>query len=145
MDHGFGGMFMIRILIVFVFIYIMFIGIALNIAKVYRIKNGVINILEQEQFSGPGDESRVLGNDTRLTNYLADIPYVVYPSLVEKHCKGATGQNEWNDYSTGVCIIRKGSSDSYHFKVYVYMVVDFPLFGLNKLHIPVSGETVSFS
>lgn len=156
MEHGFGGMFMIRIMIVFVFIYVMFIGIALNIAKVYRIKNGVINILEQYQFDMFNDTTNVLDNMSpgsgKLSQYLNKIPYTVGQNrdsnvAVEKFCEAVDGAkddsgNKYYKTQSGVCIVKIGEI-SYHYKVYVFMSVDFPLFGLNNKLIPVSGETVT--
>ena len=158
MEHGFGGMFMIRILIVFVFIYVMFIGIALNIAKAYRIKNGVINILEQYQYDMNDDSSGVLdqgNNEGLLCKYLGKIPYTVDQNndtkkAVNDFCEAVDGAKDANGNvkyrtQTGVCIVQIGDESFYHYKVYVFMVVDFPLFGLNNKLIPVSGETITMS
>ena len=49
MRDAFGGAFMIRIMLVFVFLFVFFIAIALNYAKAFRIKNEIINILEENQ------------------------------------------------------------------------------------------------
>lgn len=49
MRDAFGGAFMIKILLVFIFIYIVFTSIALNYAKAFKVKNAVINYLENNE------------------------------------------------------------------------------------------------
>ena len=50
MRESFGGAFMIKLVLVFIVIYITFMAVAIDYAKVFRVKNNVINILEQNQF-----------------------------------------------------------------------------------------------
>lgn len=49
MREAFGGVFMIRLMLVFVFIFVAFTAISLNYAKAFRIKNKVIDFIEQEE------------------------------------------------------------------------------------------------
>ena len=49
MRDAFGGVFMIRIMLVFIFIFISFTAVSLNYAKAFRVKNYVIDIVEQEE------------------------------------------------------------------------------------------------
>ena len=49
MRDAFGGVFTMRLMIVFIFILVAFTAISLNYAKAFRIKNKVIDVLEQEQ------------------------------------------------------------------------------------------------
>lgn len=49
MRDAFGGIFMIRLMLVFVFIFVAFTAISLNYAKAFRIKNKIIDIIEQEE------------------------------------------------------------------------------------------------
>ena len=51
MRESFGGAFMLKLVIVFIVVYISFMAVAINYAKAFRVKNNVINILEQHQFS----------------------------------------------------------------------------------------------
>ena len=46
MRDAFGGAFMIRLFLVFIFIYMFFTAIALNYAKAFKVKNKVIDYLE---------------------------------------------------------------------------------------------------
>lgn len=51
MRDAFGGTFMIQILLVFIIIYVGFIGIAINYGRAFRIKNSIIDFLEENQIS----------------------------------------------------------------------------------------------
>ena len=49
MRDAFGGAFMIRLFVVFIFIYMFFTAIALNYAKAFKVKNRVIDYLEDNE------------------------------------------------------------------------------------------------
>ena len=49
MRDAFGGVFMIRLMLVFVFIFIAFTAISLNYAKAFRIKNRLTDFIEQQE------------------------------------------------------------------------------------------------
>lgn len=49
MRDAFGGAFMIKLFLVFIIIYVSFIALALNYAKAFKVKNQVIEYLEQEE------------------------------------------------------------------------------------------------
>ncbi len=65
MRDAFGGVFMIRLMLVFVFIFVAFTAISLNYAKAFRIKNSVIDFVEQEEILNL-DSLFKGGNDQRL-------------------------------------------------------------------------------
>lgn len=128
MRDAFGSTFMFKIIIIFIVAYVSFMTIAVNYAKTFRIKNGVINILEQYQYEDEG--SGWLYVDV-LNDYLLRGPYKVKSSDVgSNHCDG-------RDFiAEGVCVKK---NDNYYV-VTVYMVAKFPFLDL-KLVIPISGET----
>lgn len=49
MRDAFGGAFMIKLFLVFIFIYICFTAVALNYAKAFKVKNKVIDYLEDNE------------------------------------------------------------------------------------------------
>lgn len=51
MRDAFGGTFMIQILLVFIIIYVGFLGIAINYGKAFRVKNSVIDYLEEHEIN----------------------------------------------------------------------------------------------
>ena len=54
MRDAFGGAFMIRLFLVFVCIYMFFTAIALNYAKAFKVKNKVIDYLEDNEIYNVG-------------------------------------------------------------------------------------------
>ena len=55
MRDAFGGAFMIKVFIVFVFIYISFTAIALNYAKAFKVKNMIIDYLQDNEIVNLND------------------------------------------------------------------------------------------
>lgn len=49
MRDAFGGVFTMKFLLVFIFIYVAFTAVSLNYAKAFRIKNKVIDFVEQNE------------------------------------------------------------------------------------------------
>ena len=74
MSESFGGAFIIKLILVFIVIYITFMGVAVNYAKVFRVKNHVINIVEQNQFDiGVTKERQDMYRI--VDTYLSSVPY----------------------------------------------------------------------
>lgn len=138
MRESFGGAFMIKLVLVFIVIYITFMAIAVEYAKVFRVKNQIINILEQSQFK-LGDEI------SPIDNYLARVPYNKNGVVsVQDKCNGTNFGGTRDNFvltERGACI--EGKSDSNgntYFKVTTYISVELPFFNISMV-IPVSGET----
>ena len=49
MRDAVGGTFMIKLLLIFLAVYTIFIAVALNYAKAFRVKNKILNIIEQNE------------------------------------------------------------------------------------------------
>ena len=68
MRDAFGGAFMIKVFLVFIFIYIVFTSLALNYAKAFKVKNTIVNYLENKPFKGskvtPGNTLNIKLNNT---------------------------------------------------------------------------------
>ena len=137
MRDAFGGTFMIKLMLIFLAIYIAFIAVALNYAKAFRVKNKIIDIIEQnEGIDDYNDTNGVLGD---INTYLGQVSYYVLLDNVE-------ASNTENDhcYQRGYCIeehsIKENDIDTKYYKVTTYIRINFPFFGLN-FTIPVQGET----
>jgi hypothetical protein len=151
MKEAFGGTFILKLVMVFFVIYVTFIGVALQIAKLYRVKNGIINILEQNQYTMDGSmEDDVF---TKIDNYLAGIPYNVpdIEGLSEKCQKSGTKAKYHSSEDGkfgGFCIVEDPNGSSvmgeHYYKVTVYFVAEFPFLGAN-VPLTISGETMTIS
>ena len=136
MQEAFGGSFLLKLFMVFFIIYVTFIGVALNFAKIYRIKNNVINILEQGQFDGSDNDPALV----EMANYLASVPYNVTVQDISNFCEKNNDVNDVVSNKSGICIRKRGDDSKPYYKVSVYYVARFPFFNLN-LPIVASGET----
>lgn len=71
MRDAFGGIFMIRLLLVFVFIYVAFAAVSLNYAKAFRIKNSIISLIEENEII----DLKKLNSNEKLNSILEDANY----------------------------------------------------------------------
>ena len=122
MQEAFGGTFMLKLFMIFFIIYISIIGVALNFAKIYRIKNNVINILEQSQYNTANSEQVF----EKLEKYLDAVPYgsknyFLFNNNFNSKCSG--GVERFKDL--GIFVVQKGESDKPYYSVTIYYVVDF--------------------
>jgi len=130
MRESFGGAFMIKLVLVFIIIYVSFMAVAVNYAKAFRVKNQIINILEQNQYSGPGDSKTL----NLVERYLASAHY---------HVDGVTCPSDNSLAAYGVCIEGASGGSMAHYMVYTYISIDFPFFGI-RMRLPIRGETKTF-
>ncbi len=141
MQEAFGGTFMLKLFMVFFIIYVFFIGIALNFAKIYRVKNNVINILEQYQY----DPRSSTHNEVikKVENYLASVPYEYEFIENDRNCENGDSDLK----KIGVCVIQKGETGKYYYSVSTFYRIDFPFFrniglGWDPFSVSASGETI---
>ena len=143
MRDAFGGTFMLKLFMVFFIIYVSFIGVALNFAKIYRVKNNVINILEQYRYSGKTTVDNDI--DNRLGSYLHSVPYQYRPSSAKDSlCYSKASEDKIDSYlfsNYGVCVVQKGEEGKHYYGVTVYHVIEMPIMNLS-IPIAASGETI---
>lgn len=145
MDESIGGAFMIKLLFVFIIIYVTFMCLAISYAKAFRIKNSVMNKLEQNQFA--------FGDDFGfIDDYLDSVSYNFEGNeSIKEDCNNVEFGNSHPESRTiltenGVCIRQFGNIDAsgnindYYYKVTTYISVELPFFKIYGT-IPISGET----
>lgn len=78
MRDAFGGVFMTSLFLVFIFIYVAFTAVSLNYAKAFRVKNKVIDFIEQAEITDLDDYfgRNIARQDlSKLNNILEDSNY----------------------------------------------------------------------
>lgn len=112
-------------------------AIAVNYAKAFRVKNRVINILEQYQFSGSQAENEKALSE--MDKYLDSVSYIFRDddTNLVSNCKNS-GENPFLRH--GVCIASHGDEDARYYVVTTYLSVDFLFFDINLI-LPIKGET----
>lgn len=138
MREAFGGTFMIKLMLIFLAIYIAFIAVALNYAKAFRVKNRIIDIIEQNE--GIDDYQDQSGVIEEINNYLNNVSYYVKLNKIDPSDNNGTYCS-----SRGYCITETSKStidniETKYYKVTTYIRIEFPFFGLN-FTIPITGET----
>ena len=59
MRDAFGGVFTMNMLLVFIFIYVAFSAVSLTYAKAFRVKNHVIDYIEQNEIIDLDEELKI--------------------------------------------------------------------------------------
>lgn len=146
MRESFGGAFMIKLVLVFIVVYISFMAVAVNYAKAFRVKNRIIDVLEQYQYHGSsssfitskGEPMKVLDY---IDNLLGSFAYNIGQSEeLAKKCTDSGG--DWVEHGTCIIPMTNGETASRYYRVVVYIKIDFPFFDLH-LTLPITGETKS--
>ena len=131
MRDAFGGVFMMRLMLVFIVVFVGFGAISLNYAKAFRIKNKVIDLLEQQQII------RVTDILTSSKNYTDKLDQIIDNADYRINCddsgeKQVTYKNSEDKVVAicyrGITIINKSTkeneehedSDSVYFEVVTY-------------------------
>lgn len=143
MRDAIGGSFMIKLIIVFLVLYIIFVAVALNYAKAFRVKNKVLDIIEQNEgikdFDNASDTAI-----TQISTYMNNVSYKINKDTADKKCKETFGNGD--DVfvgKEGYCIIEvRGNNDinADYYKVTTFVTIDFPFLNLS-FTIPITGET----
>lgn len=139
MKEGIGGTFMIYVLLIFLAVYITFLAVAFNYARAFRVKNKVIDIIEQnegiEDYSDISDGS-VLG---QIDTYLGDVSYIVN-GIDDNFCSGYDYVNKARGYCIDEYSISIDGNYTKYYKVKTFIRLEIPFMNLG-FTIPVKGET----
>lgn len=143
MRDAFGGTFMIKLMLIFLAVYIAFIAVALNYAKAFRVKNKIIDIIEQNEGMKESDFKNTSGSNLEgvtgeINEYLGRISYFVKLDDDDKAGHGVC-------FDKGFCIYEFEPTsgvemNTKYYKVTTFVRIEFPFFGLD-FNIPIQGET----
>lgn len=129
MRDAFGGAFSIKLMLIFLILYVSFICVAINYARAFRVKNRIINIIEQNE-GYDSNNSSVTG---QINSYLASTGYHVdYGSV---NSVSSCSQLEGHGY----CVVQMSSNPKYY-KVETYMTFKLPIINVD-FPIAIRGET----
>lgn len=129
-----GGAILIKIVMIFIVLYVSILAIAINYSITFRVKNQIINIIEQ--YNGYSNSSEA---QKAVSDYINSVSF--YRDNVKSM---AICQNESDAYTctgnNGYTITKIDSEKGYYYRVTTYVSFDFPILG-NFTNFPVSGET----
>ena len=138
MRDAFGGVFTINLFLVFIFIYVAFTAVSLNYARAFRVKNSVIDFVEQNEITdldayfGAIPDGKNEAKLKKLSNILENAGYY-------KECSQSVSDDENSVYCyKGIVIekIKETQVDGTTSKIIEYQIktyADWNLGALNKL------------
>ncbi len=131
MREAVGSTFLFKLMIIFIFFFASFLAIAINYSQAFRIKNSVINKLEQ--LEGYNENSEV-----EISQVITNNGYYRNVDCSSREEGGVSPEN-----TKGVCIkgLRTGTNDEdIYYQVTTYISFNLPIVG-NLFTFPVKGET----
>ncbi len=133
MRDAFGSTFMFRIIIIFIVFYVTFATIAVSYAKTFRIKNRLIDYIEQHELNVDN-----VNFGTSVDDFLTNEHYSLGAVLenARKDCQARIVDDNGTFTNRGACVIKDGD----HYIVSVYIPIDMPV-NLFSAVIPVRGVT----
>lgn len=144
MRDSFGGVFMLNFFLVFIFIYVAFTAVSLNYAKAFRLKNSIIDFVEQNEIK---DLNEYFGIGV-VTNDKTKLDNIIKNSSYHKSC--TTLEEISTDEGTGYCykgvVILKSREENVEgtsSKIVYYTIktyADWNLGALNKILV-LGGRT----
>ena len=136
MRDAFGGAFSIKLMLVFLVLYVAFICVALNYSRAFRVKNRIIDIIEQNEGYNINNTSDAVAN--QIDSYLRNTGYYINAEarqyLADKNVSSCSQL-----YGQGYCVYKISSNPDYY-GVETYMIFTLPIINI-KFPIAVKGET----
>ena len=147
MREAIGGTFLFNIMIVFIFFFAAFLAIAINYSQAFRIKNQIINYIEQ--YEG-------MNNDTsknEIVDYIKDAGYYrdqpcdcddgdySCGNTNDSRNGGAVSNSSGSYTVKGLCVreLENRNGDKYY-RVTTFVGFELPVIG-NMINFEVKGET----
>jgi len=130
-NESFGGTYMIYIFIVFVALYIVFISLVMNYVRAFKVKNQIINYIEQYEEYEPAKEA--------IDEYARNLNFI-NSTDEELYVPGKTCVTEYR-YCYQKHIVRQDDDLRVYYTVEVYVPWNFPLLGLEGNNWVIKGET----
>ena len=141
MRDAFGGAFMLKLFLFFIIIYMCIMAGAISYTKAFRVKNSIINIIEQNSFSGSSDGDTI---DNKIIPYLDKVNYsYAMAPAIDNYCRNLQDSEEENDkyiFVNGACIVPHSSNGDVYYEVATFVHIELPFFGIN-INVPVHGES----
>ncbi|MBE6153577.1 MAG: hypothetical protein E7166_05075 [Firmicutes bacterium] len=146
MREAIGGTFLFNIMIVFIFFFTAFLAIAINYSQAFRIKNQVINYIEQYEGMNETSEEEIIeyiNSSGYYRNVDCSCDNNDYVCLGNNDNTGSNVHlsSDSSRKAKGLCIKKLSNSngDTYY-RVTTFVSFNLPIVG-EFLKLPVKGET----
>ena len=143
MRDAFGGAFSIKLMLIFLMLYIAFICVAINYARAFRVKNRIINMIEEKEGYNTSDATflRKIEEYLDLSGYniKAEETFRADGKSVSSCLSSEVTYTDFEEFvEPGYCIAKNRREDYY--LVETYMVFSLPVINVN-FPIAIRGET----
>ncbi len=153
MREAISGTVLIKVFLVFLFLYAIFIGVAINYAKAFRIKNRIINIIEQneglsnKEIDDIGKTKQSTGVINDIEEYLQQVNYnaTVTTEIATKYGSGNNSKCNTQE-NLGYCItkyvgtVNDNNICPSYYTITTFVRIQIPIISTDLL-IPITGET----
>lgn len=140
MRDAFGGTFMMKFLLVFIFLYVAFAAVSLNYAKAFRLKNNLIDFIEENQITD-FEEFFSLANGENLDKLNEILSKTNYnKTCINGNGKVNNGDGEPDGYCYNGVLIQPTKKEGHTQYYDVYTYADWNLGALNML-LKLAGES----
>ncbi|MEG2457354.1 MAG: hypothetical protein RSB41_00430 [Bacilli bacterium] len=145
MKESIGGTWLLGLVVLFIVLFSAFLAISINYTKAFKVKNQIINIIEQnEGYSNSSKRNLSSVSDSELRSskntedkvylYIRSIGYAS-ESISQNKCNGIGDKEEG-----GYCIQRICTENGSYYKVTSFVKIELPLMW-QSFTVPISGET----
>ena len=135
MREAVGSTFLFKLMIFFIFFFASFLTIAINYSQAFRVKNQIINYLEQGEGYNADSINKIIVAVNGI-GYHRDV-------TCDINKDGKRPKNGSNQ-AVGVCVLKQtngsGTNNQIYYKVTTFVSFDFPIVG-RLFTLDVSGET----
>ena len=143
MREAIGGTWLLGFVVLFIVLFSAYLAISINYTKAFKVKNKIINIIEENEgfTTSIGDVSTKTDDELRDSVKTEDKIYAYLKSIGYATTKVSESKCPNNKvYQGGYCVQKVCSPQGSYFKVTSFIKIELP-FIWDALTIPIRGET----
>ena len=152
MREAVGSTLLFKVMIVFIFFFASFLAIAINYSQAFRIKNRIINIIEENEGIKNNDVRLEIINYVNFAGYYRDVDcdcssndYRCGNNNTNLKGSNISDSNNASNRIQGLCIKKlKNSNDEVYYRVTTFVNFHLPIVG-DIFTFEVRGETKSIT
>ena len=144
MKEAIGGGWMLGFVAMFIVIFSAYLAISVNYTKAFKVKNKIINLIEENEGFTTSDKIAV-GNtniNDLVSDYTTEAKVYKYLDQIGYSYDISTCPDGFDTeaYPGGYCIKKIQTSQGAYYKVATFISFEMPLVWL-KIKVPITGET----
>lgn len=157
MRESIGGSWLLGFVVLFIVLFSSYLAISINYSKAFKVKNKIINIIEQSEGFTPyagglnlnSVSTEELKNDesteAAVVIALKEMGYyttTIFPCNDKQSDPNQSDPNQKESSAGGYCLKKIHGREGNYYKITTFIKFDLPLINLS-IKIPITGETKS--